>query len=273
MMQTPEDVAQMLRLKAAGLAIKQIARKMGCSKNTVRRYLRGGGWVAYKRPERKGALRGLAPWLAERLQRHRGNADVVRQDLEREHGITVSLRTVERAVMSIDMTPYVNCTQIPKLLSRQGHRLLQIGVGLFLFTSFEGFAIPYLAAPGLGRSVHTLSAFQGVFLLSLGLAWPKLILGAKTSRIAFWLLIYSSFAILAAFVMAGVLGAGNETMPLAAGAAHGSDFQETVIKVVAYWSAPTGLTSFGLILWGLRITDSQSRSGQPERPSEMAADR
>jgi transposase len=93
-MQTPEDVAQMLRLKAAGLGIKHIARKMGCSKNTVRRYLRGGGWVAYKVPQREQALRGLEPWLAERLQRHRGNADVVRQDLEREHGVTVSLRTV-----------------------------------------------------------------------------------------------------------------------------------------------------------------------------------
>jgi transposase len=100
MMQTPEDVAQMLRLKAAGLGIKHIARKMGCSKNTVRRYLRGGGWVAYKRPERQRTLRGLEPWLAARLQQHRGNADVVRQDLEREHGITVSLRTVERAVVS-----------------------------------------------------------------------------------------------------------------------------------------------------------------------------
>ena len=97
-MQTPEDVAQMLRLKAAGLGIKHIARRMGCSKNTVRRYLRGGGWVAYKMPQRSGALHGLEPWLAERLQRHRGNADVVRQDLHREHGITVSLRTVERAV-------------------------------------------------------------------------------------------------------------------------------------------------------------------------------
>jgi len=38
------------------------------------------------------------------------------------------------------------------VLSRQGHRLLQIGVALFLFTSFEGFAIPYLAAPRLGLS-------------------------------------------------------------------------------------------------------------------------
>ena len=97
-MQTPEDVAQMLRLKAAGLGIKHIARKMGCSKNTVRRYLRADGWVAYKRPERKCALGGLEAWLAERLQQHRGNADVVRQDLQREHGVTVSLRTVERAV-------------------------------------------------------------------------------------------------------------------------------------------------------------------------------
>ena len=97
-MQTPEDVALMLRLKAAGLGIKKIAERMGCSKNTVRRYVRSGGYVAYKRPERNSALHGLSPWLSERLQRHRGNADVVRQDLEREHGLRVSLRTVERAV-------------------------------------------------------------------------------------------------------------------------------------------------------------------------------
>ena len=35
--------------------------------------------------------------MAERFRRHRGNCDVVRQDLSREHGLTVSLRTVERA--------------------------------------------------------------------------------------------------------------------------------------------------------------------------------
>jgi transposase len=102
MMETPQDVAQMLRLRGSGWGIKAIAREMACSKNTVRRYLRGGGWGAYKQPERKRTLRGLESWLeswlAERLQQHRGNADVVRQDLERQHGIAVSLRTVERAV-------------------------------------------------------------------------------------------------------------------------------------------------------------------------------
>ena len=144
------------------------------------------------------------------------------------------------------------------LLLRQGHRLLQIGVALFLFTSFEGFAVPYFAVPNLGRSVHTLSAFSGVLLLALGLAWPKLSLGTTAAGIAFWLLIYSDLATVAAFLMAGVWGAGNSIMPLAAGIARGSDFQETAIAIVAYSAAPTGITSFALILWGLRLASLRS---------------
>lgn len=109
------------------------------------------------------------------------------------------------------------------ILSRQGHRLLQIGVALFLFTSFEGLAVPHFAVPNLGRSVHTLSVFSGVLLLTLGLLWPQLKLSAAMSRVAFWFLIYSDFATMVAFMMAGIWGAGNSIMPLAAGAAHGSD--------------------------------------------------
>jgi hydroxylaminobenzene mutase len=69
--------------------------------------------------------------------------------------------------------------------------------------------------------VHTLSAFSGVLMLALGLVWPRLNLGATTSRIAFWFLMYSDFATVAGFLMAGVWGAGNSIIPLAAGAAHG----------------------------------------------------
>jgi len=60
--------------------------------------LGGRGWVGYRSPPRAKKLNGLADWLAERFRRHRGNADVVRQNLEREHGIKASRRTVERAV-------------------------------------------------------------------------------------------------------------------------------------------------------------------------------
>jgi len=41
-------------------------------------------------------------------------------------------------------------------------------------------------------------------------------------------------------------------MPLAAGAARGSAFQEAAVTAIAYSSAPTGIISFALILWGLR---------------------
>ena len=140
-----------------------------------------------------------------------------------------------------------------RMLSLQSHRLLQVGVALFLFTSFQGFAVPYFTVPNLGRSVHTLSAFSGVLLVALGLLWPRLNLDAASSRIAFWFLIYSDFATIAAFLLAGVWGAGSSIMPLAADGAHGSNFQEEVIRVVAYSAAPTGIASFALILWGLRI--------------------
>jgi|SRR5215510_1874485 len=147
------------------------------------------------------------------------------------------------------------------MLSRQGHRLLQVGVALLLFLSLEGFAIPHLAAPHLGASAHKLAGLQSVLLLALGLAWPRLRLAAATARIAFWLLIYAAFAILTAFIMGAVWGAGNETMSLAAGASRGSAFQEAAIRIAAYSSAPTGLVSFALILWGLRIRDIPPQQG------------
>lgn len=101
LMRAPDEVAAMVRLKALGWGVRRIATELGCSHMTVRRYLEAGGWVAYRRPRRAAALAGLEGWLAERFRRHRGNADVVRQELEREHGIIVSLRTVERAVQEL----------------------------------------------------------------------------------------------------------------------------------------------------------------------------
>ncbi len=139
--------------------------------------------------------------------------------------------------------------------------MLQTGVALFVFAALEGFAIPSLPVPRLGLSVHTLSALQGVMLLGLGLLWPRLNLHAATSRIAFWTYLYSSFATLVPYVMAAVWGAGNSTIPLAAGAAHGSAFQETIIKVVLYSAAPTFFISAALIIRGLRIVDTQLPNG------------
>lgn len=153
------------------------------------------------------------------------------------------------------------------LLQHQGQRLLQLGMALFLYSSFDGFAIPFLASPRIGLSVHTLSALQAVMLLAIGLVWPRLKLRSRAAQIAFWTLIYSTLAILAAYTIAAFWGVGIETISLMGelphGLSQGSPFQETFIKVLSYSSAPTGLTAFGLILWGLRITDTLSTKDEP----------
>ncbi len=139
--------------------------------------------------------------------------------------------------------------------------MLQTGVGLFVFSGLEGFAIPFLPAPHLGLSVHKLSALQGVMLLALGQLWPRLNLSARASQIAFWTYLYSSFATLVPYMMAAAWGAGQSTIPLAAGEARGSDSQEAIIKMVLYSAAPTFFVSMALILWGLRTSEARSSSG------------
>jgi hydroxylaminobenzene mutase len=149
---------------------------------------------------------------------------------------------------------------ISRLLAREGHWLLQIGMALLVYSSLDGFVIPYLGSPRIGLSVHTLSAYQGVLLLTQGFLWTRLSLGVAASRVAFWCLLHETFAILAAYTVAAAWGVGNETIQLMGelphGLSRGTVFQETVIKVLAYSSAPTGLTWLGLVLWGLR-TDSR----------------
>jgi transposase len=97
-MKLPDEVATMLRLHELGWGTRRIAAELGCDRETVQRYLAAGGWAAYRKPKRTSVLAGHEAWLAQRFRRHRGNADVVRQELASELGLAVSLRTVERAV-------------------------------------------------------------------------------------------------------------------------------------------------------------------------------
>ena len=84
----------MVRLHELGWGAKRLSKEFGCARNTVRRYLRAGGILGFRKPERRTAFDGLDDWLRERFFRHGGNADVVRQELASEHGIVIGLRSV-----------------------------------------------------------------------------------------------------------------------------------------------------------------------------------
>ncbi len=97
-MRTPDEVTAIRELQRKGWGAKRISRELGISKNTVKKYLRSGDWQSYGRPGRKKLLDEKSKWISDQFLKHRGNADVVRQELLREFGMQVSLRTVERAV-------------------------------------------------------------------------------------------------------------------------------------------------------------------------------
>jgi transposase len=92
------DVTDIFCLHRQGWGTRKIAEVLSLSRNTVRKYLRQGEWKPFVSTPRAGKLVGLPDWLRERFHRHNGNADVVRQELEKELDIRVSLRTVEWAV-------------------------------------------------------------------------------------------------------------------------------------------------------------------------------
>jgi transposase len=150
-MMEPEAVSAMLRLAGLGWGTRRIAAELGVSRTTVVNWLAAGGWRAFQQPQRAKALDGHEAWLRERFRQHRGNADVLRQELASEKGIAVSLRTVERAV-----EPYRQeleaearaCVRFETPPGRQlqidfGERLVEIGgekIKVFLFVATLGYS-------------------------------------------------------------------------------------------------------------------------------------
>ena len=97
----PEVVDRIRELSGQGLGSKRIARQLGVSRNTVRRYL-AGATVGFQ--ERPAARRLDGPTLREV---HRlfgtvaeGNTVVIQQELA-SRGIHVELRTLQRAVATL----------------------------------------------------------------------------------------------------------------------------------------------------------------------------
>jgi hydroxylaminobenzene mutase len=144
---------------------------------------------------------------------------------------------------------------------RQGRRLLQAGILLFLFALLVGLAVPRFAVPRLGLSAHLLGIMQGIFLMVTGVLWPKLRLTRATFRAGFWLAVYGCFAAWTANVLAGVWGAGNSMLPMAAGQARGSALQETIIATGLRTAAVSLIAVAILILWGLRAC-AEEKSGK-----------
>lgn len=135
---------------------------------------------------------------------------------------------------------------------RQGHRLLQVGMLLFLFALLVGLVVPSFAVPRLGLSTHLLGILQGIFLMVLGLLWPRLRITRALGQIGVVLAVCGCLAASTANLLGAIWRAGNSMLPIAAGSARGSSIQEGIIEIALRSAAVSLIAVAILLLWGLR---------------------
>jgi (hydroxyamino)benzene mutase len=134
--------------------------------------------------------------------------------------------------------------------ARQAHRLLQLGILLFLLGLLVGLAASSLTNPRMGLASHLEGVMNGLFLVALGLVWPRLSLSGGLQQITFWLAVYGTFANLAATFLAALTGAGA-MMPMAGGRA-GATLEEAAISTLLVSLALADIAVCLLVLAGLR---------------------
>ncbi len=136
---------------------------------------------------------------------------------------------------------------------RQGHRLIQVGVSLFLIGLLTGLVVHRMPLPRLALSAHLLGIMQGTFLAIVGLLWPRLKLGRMSSRVTFLLIVYGCLAAWFANLLGAIWAAGGSMVPFAAGDARGTALQEGIITVGLRTAAVSLILALLFLLWGLRL--------------------
>lgn len=134
---------------------------------------------------------------------------------------------------------------------RTAHALLRFGFILFLLGLLTGFLVPALANPRMALASHLEGVLNGIFLVALGLVWPRLQLGIGFRRLAAALAVYGTFANWAATFLAAFWGAGR-SMPLAANGHEGFPWQEMVVNFLLYSLSFAMVILTSVVVWGLR---------------------
>lgn len=143
---------------------------------------------------------------------------------------------------------------------RDGRRLLQLGVLLFLFGLLTGFTAPVAANPRMVLTSHLEGVMNGMVLMILGIIWARLHLASRTARVAFGLVAYGTYANWATTLLAALWGAGESMMPLAGAGYTGTSAQELLIAVGLLSLSLAMLLVCPIVLWGLRGEAAATRT-------------
>jgi (hydroxyamino)benzene mutase len=134
-------------------------------------------------------------------------------------------------------------------LDRQ-RRLIWHGMFLFLLGLLVGLAQGQVANPRMGLAAHLEGLMNGTFLVALGAIWTFIKLSPTLTALAFWTVLYGTYANLFVTTVAAVLGA-NAMSPITGGQGAPA-WQEAFISGGFITVGIAMIVSSVLILWGLR---------------------
>lgn len=128
--------------------------------------------------------------------------------------------------------------------------LIALGFALFLGGLLSGLVTPKLTTPRLGVTSHLEGTANGTFLIVVGLIWNRLNLGDTWQAIAFWSLVYGTWANWLATLLAGIWGTGKST-PIASGGRTGRPVHEATVMTMLLGVAAADILGVILVLVGL----------------------
>lgn len=129
-------------------------------------------------------------------------------------------------------------------------RLLRHGFALFMLGLLSGLVAYGLANPRMGVAAHVEGVVNAIFLMVLGVAWPRLGLHGRAATWAYWAGIVGAYANWLVPLFSAVVGASQ---PRLAGAGfQASAWAEGLLRVSPIGGVLAPLLCSVLVLWALR---------------------
>jgi (hydroxyamino)benzene mutase len=132
-----------------------------------------------------------------------------------------------------------------------GRKLMFHGMCLFLLGLLTGFAEQHFANVRMGLAAHLEGVMNGIFLVALGAIWTHVRLSATVSMIAYWTVLYGTYANWFVTALAAIFGTAALS-PITGAGYRGQPWQETVVTGGFMSVGIAIVLASSLVLWGLR---------------------
>jgi (hydroxyamino)benzene mutase len=129
--------------------------------------------------------------------------------------------------------------------------LFTLGLVLFLLGLLTGFVVPALKNPRMALSSHLEAVLNGMFLVLLGLLWPRVDLPNALGVTAVVLIVYSAYANWLASLLAAAWGAGRKLAPIAAADHEASTVKERLVNFLLVSLSLAIVVGVGIVIVGL----------------------